>query len=185
MKSTLLLLLLTIISIAFVSQNLFAAENPMEGIEIAGIKSIQIFKNSKNENYLEIQALIRNSSGGKVKFKENNFDLYLGKRNDKSEKTLKRVGKARPNEKIFSNMVDKNQVESWKLVVNLGSNEGIVLSTLTEILNIIGNPDNVVQIGIKGKTKAWRQVNNGWVSPGLLEVDLGYSPKLQKEVLFE
>lgn len=164
-----------------------ALGDPMAGIEIVSIKQMQVRQNSNGYYFLDIVVNMRNSSGSNLRLKENAFNLAIGAER-KGEVAIKPryIGKAEPEIIELKNVKSTAEpCEPVQLIVGLGAKETDVLEKLAFVMNTVGNPVNKVNIAISGKTKSWKQVENGWISPGPMEMELIYHPKIEREVLIE
>ena len=164
-----------------------AMENPMQGIEIVSVKKIEVRKNSQDYYYLHVIVNMRNGSGSDIKLKENDFDLAIGaERKDENSIAPRYIGKTSSEEIFLKNVTSTDEEgQPIPLVVGLGDDKPQVLKTLAFVTNTVGDPANKVSIAISGKTKTWKQVEKGWISPGPLEMELVYHPKIEREVLLE
>lgn len=74
----------------------------------------------------------------------------------------------------------------YEVTVALGPKNDVTFAKLVDIWNVVGDPQAPMSMMLKGQSELAKQLPNGWVSEEgkRYNVQLGYKPTVQREVLF-
>ncbi len=155
----------------------------IEKLDISAVKSLQVRKSGKSY-YLDMVVQMRNTNERDIKLRKCDFAVKLG------SKTFspRYIGKTTPQEIIITSATsDSDPSTDVNLQIGLGSDQTKVLSTLTYVMNVVGNPVDTPQILLDGGANASIKVNRGWADePDPVRIsEWEYTPKVQKELLLE
>jgi len=146
-------------------------------LDIMNIKSMQIFTNAGY--VLILKATFTNKNPEALRLRNGEFDVTF----DKPDGGKIDVGPT----KIVDQTVPGNGSALVTLSVAVGPQSPETFNKLIQVVNIVGNPANTPHIGIQGRSEVGMQLPRGWVyeQGRKFEVDLSFTPAIQREVLFK
>lgn len=155
----------------------------IDNLDISAVKSLQVRK-SGNSYYLDMVVQMRNANERDIKLSECDFGVKLGS----SVFSPRYIGKTTPQQIVINSaMTDSAPSTDVNLQIGLGADQANVLSTLTYVMNIVGNPADKTQIILDGGANASLKGKRGWIekTDPVRIAEWQYSPKIQKELLLE
>jgi len=184
MRVSKMLAVMALICMCFGLQTALAEQPNLGALNIAAIKSMQIYGDA-SDFYIKVEVILQNSSENDIKLKNTDFDVKFSEKN--AGETVSTISKAHIDELIIPGKTGEAAAGETEttLTSKLGPKNMKTTEIIIQLLNIIGNPSNNMIMLLEGTGEAGSKVNNGWIYQTGMKAELEFAPQIQKEILFK
>jgi hypothetical protein len=171
-------------------------------IDIVSINKMVISKVVEAGNVvykLNVDLTLQNGNVEAVKLRNGKFQTQAiaqvpkeskeGKEAKEYETVTLDIGEGDLAELVLPGTGDKKapRTTEAQISVTVGPMGDTTVEKMIKLWNVVGNPESLVSLGLKGTSEVGYELPRGWViEPGRrYEVDLKFEPKLQRRVLFQ
>ncbi len=152
-------------------------------LDVYGIKKLQITSSATGYSMM-LLATFTNANAEAVRLRNGDFEVTF----DKPEGGEIRIGQTRLTDQVVPGKTgDRPGQSDVTLNVSVGPQSQTTMEKILDAINIIGNPSVPLRIGIKGRAEVGLQLPRGWIyeQGKKFEVDLGFTPAIQREFLLK
>jgi len=171
---------LLLLALSAFSGSVFAQANLVAKLDVKSIKSIQ-FKQRGNTIYADTVIIVTSSADTEFKLRKTDFNVQMQSRDHQIP-----MGTAKTGEILFeAGSVQKPSQVALELQVKVGPRNLETMQRLIGMFNVIGNPKANFSMLLDGESEVGVKAKKGWIYQKGISVELVFSPKVQKEVLFK
>jgi len=189
---------LLLLALSAFSGSVFAQANLAAKLDVKSIKSIQ-FAVRGNTLYADTIMIVTNSAENELKLRKINFtvqmksgDLQIPMGTAETSKIFQLVkdeeGKIirKPDEILFGvGSTQKPTEVVLELQIKVGPTNLETMQRLIGMFNVVGNPMANFSMLLNGKGEVGVKAKKGWIYQSGISVEWVFTPKVQKEVLFD
>ena len=189
---------LLLLALSAFSGSVFAQASLAAKLDIKSIKSIQ-FVERGSRIYADTIMIVTNSAENELKLRKINFAVLLGSGDlqipigvAETSKIFQLVkdeeGKIirKPDEILFGvGSTQKPTEVVLELQIKVGPTNLETMQRLIGMFNVVGNPMANFSMLLNGKGEVGVKAKKGWIYQSGISVEWVFTPKVQKEVLFD